>query len=728
VLACPPSKWYRLRKFAARRRAAFAVVSGLAAAVLLAVVALAASSVLVWRANDGLRQSLGREQTESYFQRITVSHRELTSSDNLGRALEVLDECPPPLRGWEWRYVKRLCRVEPLVLRDGGEVASVAFSPDGERLASAGADGAVKIWNSRTGKVVQVIPAHRGWALSVAFHPDGRHVVSAGADRQFRVWDLADGKEVFSGPCAPVRLFGGAYAVAFSPDGAKLAAGGDGALRVYDWRKRQLLRTLPDGQERAATLAFSRDGRRLASGTWAGAFKLWDGADGAEPLRSFPQDRFPVTALSFSPDGTRLAQGGFDRCVKVWDAATGMCVLPALRHTGIVGCVTFSPDGSRIASGGADKVVRLWDAMTGREVLDLAGHAEGCLCLAFSPDGNRLVSAGADGTIRLWDATPLRGDERQEASSFTRHDDEVWRVALSPGGGQIASGGFRTPAKVWDSASGRVVAEFNGHPFVCFDLSWRPDGARIASAGFNGARFAVKVWESQTGHDVFSVAAPAEVYAAEYSPDGRHLAMAGMGRAIQVLDADSGRLLATLGTHAREIRGLAFSRDGRHLASEGGDGEIKLWDGARLTDKQEPRVTLRARVPGQCLNVAFSPDGTRIATGGEDNTVKVWDVQTGRLLHTLRGHSADVFTVAFSPGDGYLLASAGEDSTVKIWDTRTAKLVRSFRGHTGPVSSVAFGPDGRTLYSGSRDHTVKTWDLASLEALSPSAPSTRPSP
>ena len=163
------------------------------------------------------------------------------------------------------------------------------------------------------------------------------------------------------------------------------------------------------------------------------------------------------------------------------------------------------------------------------------------------------------------------------------------------------------------------------------------------------------------------------------------------------------------------IRGVVFSRDGRHLASASGDGVVKLWDATRLDEQQEARLTLQARVPATCLNVAFSPDGRRLATGGEENTVMIWDVQTGKELHTLRGHSGDVYTVAFSPDDdGRWVASAGEDSTVKVWDSQTGTIVHSFRGHTGLVSSVAFSPDGRRLVSGSRDHTVKIWDVTQL--------------
>jgi WD40 repeat protein len=138
-----------------------------------------------------------------------------------------------------------------------------------------------------------------------------------------------------------------------------------------------------------------------------------------------------------------------------------------------------------------------------------------------------------------------------------------------------------------------------------------------------------------------------------------------------------------------------------------------------LDEKKGPRHILRARVAGPGLSVAFSPDGRRLATGGEANTVKIWDVQNGQPLQTLQGHNGDVYAVAFSPNDdGRWVASAGEDSAVKIWDSHTGKLVHSFRGHTGLVSSLAFSPKGRLLVSGSRDHTVKVWDLKRLSEVS----------
>jgi WD40 repeat protein/serine/threonine protein kinase len=718
VSACPPSQWYRLRKLARRRKAALAVTSALAVGALVAVVAVAVGAALVWRANDGLKQAVDREQSESYHQRILVAHRELSLSDNLGGALRVLDECPPRLRTWEWHYLMRLCRVEPLVVPDDAEVTGVAFSHDGTRLASAGADGQVKIRDSVTGRLLQKFPAHDGWAYSVAFNVDGTHVASAGEDGLFKVWDLADTRrEVFSGPCDAAHLVGTAYAVVFSPDGSRVAAGAGGVLTVWDWRKRESVHKFLHGGERAPTLAFSPDGRRLASGTFQGSVKLWDAErGGADPLLSYPEEHYPVTALAFSRDGSRLAQSGRGYRINVWSTTTGERV-KSIPQAGLVACVAYGggPGDERLASAGEEKTVRLWDGGSFRELIGLRGHLDPCLCVAFSTDGRRLASAGMDRTVRVWDATPLRGDERQEKFTFTQHDEAVWRVAVRPGGGQIASSGYRTPVNVWEPGTGTVAAQFKGHPFVTFDLSWQPDGPNVASAGFDGKQFAVRVWDSRTERDVFSINSDRELFAVAYSPDGRYLVTAGMSRAIQVWDAKSGRPLGTLGENPRDIRAVAFSREGRTLASASRDGTVCLWDGTRLTEPQQPRLTLHGRVPLQGLSMAFSPDGSRLATAGEENTVKVWDVQSGRELKALRGHTADVHTVAFSR-DGRWIASAGEDSTVKVWDARTGALVRSFRGHSALVGSVAFSPDSRTLYSGSRDHTVKAWDLTQFDA------------
>src|SRR5262249_16603567 len=318
VQAAPPSAWYRFRKLVRRNRRALVTISVVALGALVGVGALAVSTARVWQAdkdvwqaNKDLREALDGERREAYFQRITVAHRELT--DNPAAALRALRECPEDLRGREGYYRMRLRGIGPLVLQNKTEVNGVAFSPDGERLASAGGDGTIKIWNSRTGVVVQTLPhAHAKSVVAVAFHPDGRCLASAGADELVKVWDLTTGpkaQEVFRGPSdVIVRKFGAADAVAFRPpDGRQLAVGSNGAVRVWDWKDRHVLHTFTGFEHHSISVAFSGDGRRLAAGSWLEGPRLWDPTTGEGPLLTLTGHRHPISALAFSPDGGRLA-------------------------------------------------------------------------------------------------------------------------------------------------------------------------------------------------------------------------------------------------------------------------------------------------------------------------------------------------------------------------------------------------------------------------------------
>jgi WD40 repeat protein len=703
------------------------VVAGLTAAVAALLIAVAASATvaafqyrLVAKAETKAKEEL---QASLYYQRISLADLEL-SQDNLRRAREQLDACPPGLRQWEWSYLDRLCRIDPVILRDEAEVNSVAFSRDGGRLASAGGGGFIKVRNIKTG-AIQTLNTKTDFVCSVAFHPGGKHVAAAGADRLVKVWDLTTEKVVFTRDGSQGEPYQNAYVVAFSPDGRCLAVGCKGVLNVWDWRNDRLLHTLPGHPDyRAFAVAFSPNGRRLAS-EGLGCVEIWD-AETGEHLRTLRGHRARWTAIAFSPDGRRLATSSFDRTIKLWDLATGQELFTLRGQDGNVNGVAFSPDGLRLASVGQGKTVRVWEALTGREVLGLRGHTNMNLSVAFSPDGRRLASAGRDKTIRLWDATPLQKDERQEVHTFSQEGGEVsatggctvQTLAINPKDQRVASGGEFTYVKVWDLRTGLGCVEFTGTPGVAFSVAWHPDGRRFCSSGVEESGFGVSVWDARTGERAFALSLPKRpMFAVAFSPDGRHLVTGGETQTVQVWDSQTGDLVGTLGKHDRKIQGLAFSPDGRHLASASGDGAVKIWDwdATRLGETQEARRTLRARAPEFGFILAFSRDGRRLVAGGEKNTVKIWDVETDEELQSLPGHRGDVWAAAFSPDPGgQWVASAGEDSTVKVWDSQTGALVRSFRGHMGPVNALAFSPDGKFLVSGSRDGTVKVWDVTFL--------------
>jgi WD40 repeat protein len=666
-------------------------------------------------AKEGLAEARRDLERLSYYRAVDLALREWRDNE-MARAEHLLRNSPASLRGWEWHYVRRLCRTELLVFSGHtGDVHGVAFSPDGSRLASASQDGTVKVWESQTGQLVRTLQGHSDWVSGVAFSPDGKRLASASGDGTVKLWDVHTGQEERTLKGHTKWVSG----VAFSPDGRRLAsASEDRTVRVWDAHTGQELSTLRRLHYWVSSVAFSPDGRRLACAACSAdqTVEIWDVQTGQQTLSLKHTQQ--VSGVAFSPDGKRLASAPGDGTVRLWDAHTGLEERTLMGHTGRVLSVSFSPDGGRLASASMDRTVKVWDALTGQEVRTLRGHTDRVSGVTFSPDGQRLASASADRTVRVWDAQP-----GQVALTLKGHTGGVRSVAFSPEGGFLASAGAEIAGrdkpgevKVWDAYTGREARTLRGHTGGIEDVCFSPDGRRLASASWD---MTVKIWDTATGREIHSLKGHiAWVKSLAFSADGRRLASASRDHTVKVWDVQTGQEVRTLRGHASAVYGVAFSPDGCRLASASADKTVMVWD----AQTGHETFTLAGHT-AVVWGVSFSPDGRRLASASWDRTVRVWDAATGKEIRTLQGHTEDVSSVTFSP-DGHRLASGSGDKSVKLWDAQTGQEALTLKGHTGFITSVAFSPDGRRLASASLDGTVKVWDATPLP--DPPAPPVAP--
>jgi WD40 repeat protein len=734
VHACPPSTWYRLRKFARRNKAGALTAASVALGVALAIGGLV-TAVLVQAAgtaevkaeqkqtkealdreketNDALLRALGREQLALYFRQIDLAAREVEAR-NVGRAEELLEACPAPLRGWEWHYLKRRCREEPFRYREHrGMVISVAASPDSRTVASTGVVpgpgesrlGEIRVWERATGKLVHRLLGHVG-EVGVVYHPDGKVLISVGVDRTLRAWDLATGRE-FHRSLTVAEGIGSHFCLAVSPDGRLLVTGADDhTLRVRDATDFQELRSLRGHTGFIHAAAFGPDGRLVSAG-FDGTVRVWDATTGRE-VHTLRGHTGPVFGAAFSRDGGQVASCGLDGTTRVWDATTGRQLQIFQGDNMMTTAVAFAPDGRRLATCTKERVVRVWDLATDQEALTLRGHTDMVMRVAFSPDGGQLLSSGLDGTVRVWDGTPLSAAPRPGERTLRGHTGAVQEVAFRPtpdasGRLVLASASIDQTVRFWDPAAGEAVGDALGNGGPVAAVSFSRDGRRLVSTDYFGT---VRVWDADTGTELRTFRG--EVARAALSPDGRWVAFSGPPGMVQVRDVDTGaEVLAPYAAHAAPVMCLTFSPDGKRLATSALDGTAVVWD-AGTGHQLQKLVGHRHNVTA----VEFSADGAILVTASWDKTAKLWDAATGKELRSFDGHEDTVSGAALSP-DGRWVASASQDNTARVWDAKTGDEVAVLRGHSGHVLGVAFSPDGKWLatssgYRGKGE--VKVWD------------------
>jgi WD40 repeat protein len=586
-----------------------------------------------------------------------------------------------------WDAVRRRAIGEPRRSHHG-IVYAVAFDPKGRTIASAGVQGprgVVRLWDVRRrrriggplhGRFGSIDSGH-GSVRSVAFSPNGSLLASAGFDELVWLWSGKSGRQAGK----PLQGYENELrSVAFSPEGNVLGAAGKSGVMFWNIKTRKRVGDRLQRNTEVNAVAFSPDGELFATGDDDGTVRVWRRGRRPRLIRKLGGNSASVRSLAFDPGTITLAWAGDDGTVRLWkvgsrSAPTTLPVSPARAVESLV----FSSDGTALLTAGLGGSIGVWRTdnspglgrtlASGGSPLSLAcvgrlnfGGGD-CTNLAFDPDG-RLVSTQADGSVVSWDRSSAR-------RMLVPHRRPPRAVAFNRRGGVVAEASRTGVIRLWRLATGRLIGRVLQTHRRIFSLAVSPNARRVAVGTVKGA---IETWNARSGTrsarlrgDRCSTVEPTRcypVYALAFSHTGRLLASGGYDGLINLWDARSGRQKGmTLKGTEGSVDTVEFSPDDRILASGGSDKKLRFWKVA----SQRPTGEALEAHGNRVTTVAYDSSGRFLVSGGYDGRVRIWDVAAGEELgRALAAGSRDAAAVAFSPG-GRTIAFAGVDGVVRIW-------------------------------------------------------------
>lgn len=597
-------------------------------------------------------------------------------------------------------------------------VTAVAFSRDGQYLAAAGADGALKIWNVRTHNANPIAAAlHAGSVFALAFSPGGDMLASGSS--QTGVIKLWEWKKNRVTPL-PEKI-SGLRALVWSQEQNTLIAGGkDGALRLWNLGRTTPLPkpiTVSHGSPIFA-LALAGDGKIFAAAGQDGVARVWN----LKKLQSKPKELkngSKINALAFSRNGERLIAADADGKLREWevdkhnDQGRELFTENISRKSSL-NAVALSPDNRILAAGSNLGYIYIRNYAADSKGPELAAHKDtepkdsSIQSLAFSPDGSLFASGSLGGTVRLWHVL----QPQDTVSVLKAHDGQVKSVVFDPNGKRFLSGGDDEKVFIWNlNPFSFALAPLSGQKSPVRALTFSANSRFIASGSDKNGE--VRIWRANKlkGDPITRKELTEGVFTLAFNPEGTTLAAGSANGMIAFWEGEAFRYNPVLNLkHDKAdgvgVRSLVFSPDGKSLISAGGQGSLIVWDYGKT--KATPKN--KKQVPGISC-VAISPDGAKLAIGDDGGKLNLWSfpgLNPIQVLNTEKNVSIKALTFS---RDTTMLAAASADGSIRLWDLRRLNAPLILNGHSKDkaVTAVSFSPDNQKLISSSDDGTVRIW-------------------
>ncbi len=574
-----------------------------------------------------------------------------------------------------------------------GSVLALAFSPNGNLLATGSTNGVVNIWDIASDKIVASLNGHTDWIRAVEFSHDGNLLVSCGDDQTLRIWDVNEQT------CIKIihAHVGRIWASGFSFDDGKLvSAGDDHQIKIWDVESGEHIKTLEGHIESISSISFAPDGQYLASGGEDKMILVWEIDRNHKPQVCIQNDA-SIRSIRFSPDGGILAVCDDNSSIQLWDIrnCTRLGLLEG--HTARVWSIDFSSDGKHLVSGSEDNTIKLWSVATNECLMTLHGHNNQVIAVKFDPKNETVASASDDRSVRLWDIST--GVCKKVIRGYANHPVSL---SFNSSSTLLASCSDDQIVRLWKVSTGKCIGELNGHSNRVWSVDFSPDDKFVASGSEDKS---IRLWNIETKECTQILRGHTDlVWPIKFHPSGKLLASGSSDETVKLWIPGKKDSPRTLYGHSGPIWTLSFSPNGNILASGGDDKTIRLWDISELKCVN----TLNGH-SNLVWSLVFNTTGNILVSASADKTIKLWDTKTGHCISTLEGHEGQVTSVSVSPNNK-MIASGCTDNNIYLWEFQSRKLIKILQGHSGPLWSVVFSPNGKYLASCSDDGTIKLWD------------------